>query len=269
MSAPQPAGQLQYTYPMSEHERTINEIFGDGVNVAPQPRQYPCVIIAFVNRSGSNYLAELLKSTGKFAGLGESLNAHTVKYLAPRYRAVTFADYLIRLRQEDLRGSDKVWGLKTGWMQFSMLCRSRAIPNLLRPQIILIRRRDIVAQAISYYIAEQTAQWTSKESATIDRDKITYDGAKIMKHLVSIVDSNSKLQTVLTLSGCPFEEIVYEDLIQDPDRVLLSVTEKLIGSKCRAEHSAVPIKIQRDSTSEFFIEAFRTELNNLIWTAQL
>jgi LPS sulfotransferase NodH len=265
---------MQFTYAKSLHEKVLEQAFGAALDVPAQERRYPCLILAFVNRSGSNYLAELLKSTGKFAGLGECLNDHNVKYLAPRYGVTTFADYLIRHRREDLRlghnanDEEKIWGLKAGWMQLAMLCRTRAIPNLLDPSIVLIRRRDAIGQAISYYIAEKTAQWTSKEASTIARQNIAYDGEQILLFFKSIMDSYSKLEQVSVLSGYPLHEIAYEDLIENPGAVVSAITKDITGHELTVVPSKVTINVQRDAMNDSFRSRFSDELKRLQWDAQ-
>jgi LPS sulfotransferase NodH len=256
---------MEFTYLQSNHDAAIEELFVDSAGVPPRDQTFPCVVLGFVNRSGSNYLAELLKSTGRFAGFGECLNAYNVRYLAPRYGVSTFNDYLMRLRKEDLKNSYQTWGIKAGWMQIAMLYRTGAIPNLLRPMLIQVRRRDVISQAVSYFIAEQTAQWTSADKPAIPREKIEYDGQRILNLLRAIVDSYAKLEEIAVVSGCPYHQIFYEDLIDNPYSTITEITRFLIGRALAPVLPAVRLSIQRDQLNEEFRFRFLAELDQLKW----
>jgi LPS sulfotransferase NodH len=259
---------MEYPYPKSPHERVAESLFGDLAEPSAQRETVSCVIIGFVNRSGSNYLAELLKSTGRFAGLAECLNAPTMSFLAPRYGAKTLSDYLLRHYKEDLKQQNQMWGLKAGWAQTAMMLRAGVIGNILKPTFINVRRRDIAAQAISYFIAERSNQWTSKEKQTTARGDITYDGAAILGHYRGIVDSYSKLEQITFLSGCPTHCVVYEELLDSPNSEITKLTGAILGRELTPMLSAVEISVQRDELDQTFKSRFLSELAELQWKAQ-
>jgi len=252
-------------YAKSEHEKTFEELFGDNIFVRHDGRAIPCIILAFVNRSGSNYLAELLRSTGRFAGFGECLNAPNVKYLAPRYGVNSLEGYLSRHRQEDVKSSGQMWGLKAGWMQLAMLLRTGAIPKLLQPTLVSIRRRDLIGQAISLFIAEQTLQWKSTEDAVSAREKVAYDGNAILAHFRGLAESYVKVEQVVALSNCPYQQIYYEDLMDSPQSTIAKLTGALVGNELSPLLDAVQIKIQRDEVSEKFKLRFLAEMQQIKW----
>lgn len=259
---------LRFSYPKSPHERTIEEIFGEGAVVPDSEAPFSCVVVAFVNRSGSNYLAQLLKSTGAFCGFSECLNAPTIRFLAPRYGASSFSEYLKRHRTEDTRGQNRAWGLKAGWMQLAMLYRLRAIPYLLTPTIVFVRRLDLISQAVSLYIAEQTAQWTTLDKLSRPRGEVPYDGARILGHYRSIVESYGRLEQITTLCGLPTHHVVYEDLLSNANVVVANLTGALTGRKLSPTPDDVRISIQRDGLNCEFRDRFLGDLQTLEWHGQ-
>jgi LPS sulfotransferase NodH len=259
------APSIRFSYEKSDHEIAIEEIFGDRASVEQIGIRLPCVIMAFVNRSGSNYVAELLKSTGAFLGFQEALNAYHIRTLTPAYGVTSFGQYLVRYRKEDLHGRQALWGIKAGWMQIALLCKIRAIPRLLEPTLLVVRRKDIISQAISYYIAEQTAQWKSTEPTQVERSKVSYNGQEILDKLRDIKHSYCRLEEISLLLNCPVHEIEYEDVLENPCSSIMRVTKALVGRELCPVESAVGIKTQRDELNDQFRHRFLAEVGEIDW----
>jgi LPS sulfotransferase NodH len=256
---------MEFTYEQSPHEKTLYEVFTDAPEVAPHPSRLRCVLLGFVNRSGSNYLADLLRSTGKFVGLDESLNDYSFRELAPAYGTKSFAEYLKRLHWEQASRPGQIWGMKVGWMQLTMLLRTRAIPNLLDPSLVLIRRRDVIAQAISYFIATKTQQWTTSDEAVVDRNKVVYDGQDILDIIQHIMQDYSMFDQIVTCTGLPYGEIFYEDLLDSPEKIICNIARTLCGHAFAVAPDTVRVKIQRDVVDQQFKERFLDDLSELHW----
>jgi LPS sulfotransferase NodH len=257
---------MQYSYEKPDHELAVEEVFGESAVVKQIGTRLPCVIMCFVNRCGSNYIAELLKSTGALSGFQEALNAYNIRTLTPIYRVETFAEYLARYRSEDLDNNPHhLWGLKAGWMQLAMLWRTRAIPRLLDPTLLIVRRRDLIAQAISYHIAEETAQWKSTDQSEIPRHSVIYNGQNILDKLQGIIHSYSRLNEIALLANCPVQEIVYEDVLETPLSSIARLTRALVGRELTPVEAAVTIGIQRDKLNEEFKRRFLADLHEMEW----
>lgn len=257
---------MRWAYLKSSHEQTLEQLFPPAAQlVAPAEPRLRVLLMAFVNRSGSNYLGELLLSTGRIGGFEESLNSHSLNFLAPRYHSASFRDYLVRLRAEQTRDGALAWGLKAAWQQLAMLMRTGAIPNLLRPGIVRIRRRDVFAQAVSYYIATETEDWRSDVPAKKARAEVRYDGQKILGCLDHILDSNYRLDQVLLLSGLPYQVVWYEDLLKEPIAITAQLCEDLLGERLQPRPDLVRTRVQRDDLDETFKARFLEELGGLQW----
>jgi LPS sulfotransferase NodH len=256
---------MRYVYPRSEHEDALEQLFGVAAEVMPGANRLPCVLLGFVNRSGSNYLSELLQSTGRFGGFEESLNSYSLRYLAPRYDSRSFHDYLLRLRTEQVTGLGQMWGMRVGWQQIVLLLRTKAIPHLLQPTLVLIRRRDVVAQAVSYYIAEETGQWRSDIEAERPRSEVAYNGQAILRKLTSVLESYAYLSKVALLGGLPHLDVCYEDLVDAPTAVVSRLCERISGRGAVPHLRAIRTKMQRDELDETFKARFLDELGGLNW----
>src|SRR5215217_6934176 len=95
------------------HAQTIAEHF-DG-RVAFEPGDRPIgdtlAIVLFSNRSGSNLLAEYLRSAGGFRGLSEVLNHDTVRRVSADRGHESFGQYLRALHDANDRPGS-VFGVK-------------------------------------------------------------------------------------------------------------------------------------------------------------
>ncbi|MGH9963047.1 MAG: Stf0 family sulfotransferase, partial [Pyrinomonadaceae bacterium] len=89
---------------------------------------------------------------------------------------------------------------------------------------LLIRRRDVFGQAISFYIAERTNQWASSDPNTAGNNAVRYDGAAILRAYRMISDAYSLFDQVITLGQLKFKTIYYEDVVRSPDSLVSSIS---------------------------------------------
>lgn len=193
------------------HERFLRTRF-------PLPLSYKAAdvtFLGFVNRSGSNYLGELLASTGVYGQLHEALVEEHVRYSG--FHGHTLGDYINHERQ---RWGRLAYGMKaTG----SQLCFLRDAGVCLSSSRYLISlRRDKIAQAVSIYIAQRTGQW---ERVTVD--DVPYDSEGILDAMKFILTSEFNLSLAVALSGQPSHTVYYEDLVKRPSEVTANAMEFL------------------------------------------
>ena len=84
--------------------------------------------------------------------------------------------------------------------------------------VVLLRRKDTLAQAISLTRALQTRQWTSTDFK--HARKPDYDFHRICQSLFYIHRSYEFWSTYAMTQAMPFEIICYEDLLDDPSPFL-------------------------------------------------
>ncbi len=256
---------MQFTYQATAHDRAIDALFKDPIKTDTGAERLSCVIVGFVNRSGSNHLCDLLRSTGAFTSIDEVLNEGFVTATAKRHDIKSFDQYLKFQHDQRKSAGDAIWGFKAGWAQLCMLKRTGAIPLVLNPVLLKVRRRDVLGQAISYFIAEQTNQWTVLDRGTMKRDEIKYDGARILANLRNVMFAYSMLDQVAMLCGLPVHEVVYEDLLDRPQTIISDVTSSILGQSVLPDLSKLKLTIQRDAISQDFRRQFLKEIPNMSW----
>jgi trehalose 2-sulfotransferase len=250
-----------FSYEGSTHDQAIDARFGPDCHVEPGSARIQVTLLAFANRSGSNFLAELLRATGAFAGFKESLNDYSVNHLAPLFGADTFAQYLTRLRAEEVQDKP-FWGLKVGWQQLALLLRTQAIPNLLDASIVMIERQDVIAQAVSYFIAERTGAWTADHGSKADL-ALDYEAGAIYDAMIGALDAYDMFRRLFRLFELPYSHIYYEDLIADPACAIATLTRSLTG-RAMTPDGEPSIRRQNSARSQAFAQRFRTELTGLV-----
>ena len=97
----------------------------------------------------------------------------------------------------------------------------------LNEQYIHLRRRDRIAQAVSYEIAAQTGKWSSHFQAGNDA---TYSFEAIRKRIQIIEEQELKISSYLQSREASCATIYYEELIEDPEAVLGPILTTTLGS---------------------------------------
>jgi trehalose 2-sulfotransferase len=207
-----------------KHEKVIRSFFGEkcvySENAASFP--HPLYLLAFSNRTGSNLLAEYLRSTNVFSGFGEQLNHQSVLALSKTLGAVSFPDYLAKVTAKF--GNDKsIYGFKASWSQLLMLLRCRIDRMYTGIKIIHLTRTDAVAQAVSFSIASQTKRWTSLQNGEVANPQFDFDD--INMRLDASLLSAEAIAATCSLFMIPRLHLCYEELTKDPRGTMLKVGE--------------------------------------------
>src|SRR5882724_11277758 len=117
-------------------------------------------------RAGSNWLCQLLTSTGVLGRPLEYFNGIARRQLNDPSYPDDPGEQVARILTMG-RTPNGVYGLKMFASQFREVAGSvklsRELPNL---RFIVLRRRDVLGQAISWTRSLQTNQWRSTQSAT-------------------------------------------------------------------------------------------------------
>lgn len=260
---------MNYNYLKSTHDVALAEALPKTQPIEPQFERLKGVVLAFVNRSGSNYLAELMRSTGLFVGLDECFNDHTVKYLSPRYQVESLDAYIRRIHDEQ-NPTHQFWGFKAGWQQLCMLLRLQALPNLLDAHVVYIKRRDIVGQAVSMCIAQKTNAWMKKRDENnnnnIDIDEI-YNFDEIVTTIKNISFAYNKFEELLCLAQLKTTAVIYENLLDDPYRIISNISENLTGQAVPPNIANVAIEVQRSDLNIKIRQRFINDTKMLRWEA--
>jgi LPS sulfotransferase NodH len=212
----------------NEHLLRIGEFFG---HIAHQPADIPAdvkfIFLCFTNRSGSNYLAELLASSQRLPLAAENLNFNTVIDHAKQQSLRSFQDYFSFLVR--LTASDGVVNLKVAPSNLEVLGRSGVLDQIIdRSRFIVIERADKLAQAISHLIAFQTGKFKSTIQSTGIATAPQFDRETLNRIINRIAMEYHDFSLFFGRNGIASAHVIYEQMVQDPERALAFVCP-LIG----------------------------------------
>jgi len=196
-----------------------------------KPRLY---LIASTPRSGSHFLGHSLLETG---ALGSPLEYFHPQHLRKWQAMLGTKDFLSTMsRLVSRRTSPSGWfGVKAHWQQFAPIAGNPALLRFLNIETYIeIVRRDRVAQAISYVIAQQTQAWISFHDTKAEP---RYDFAAIRAAADALDQSIAAWRGFFAEQGITPLTVEYEDLTANPaavvDRILAHCGVSRIGAEPR------------------------------------
>lgn len=240
---------------VSVHETKLRRSFDEfQVSDSIEPLDRPVCMMLFTNRSGSSVIGEHMRASNRFSGFGEPLNYKLVQEVSARENLTTFSEYL-QWRFARFSKQAAFFGMKASYGQAMMLYRSGAIPNYLQDvRWVLLQRRDVLAQAISFSIAAQTNQWNSDKSSSVQEAK--YDFADIKVRVRSLSESYAAMNLFCTMFGIEPYRIFYEDFAADPQSGARQLAKYLGVEDVEFEETKLKMRKQRTHRNEEFKERF-------------
>jgi len=217
---------------------------------------FPLAVVCFTNRCGSMLLADYLRLAGSFAGLQEQLSWPYVGKLSSRNKWKSFPEYIAGVATAN-RGNALVFGFKASWEQLVMLLRWRVDRMFTSLCVVHIERRDVVAQAVSYWIAQQTSQWTSRQRGKPTEPE--YSFREINARVVSISNGNAAIRRIASVYALPVHLTVYEELIEHPLAEIERIHRRFGLAMQNTDLSASNLVKQGNAVNEHFIERYRRE----------
>jgi LPS sulfotransferase NodH len=199
-------------------------------------------------RSGSNLLCQYLASTGVLGRPLEYFNAAARRM----FGAPEFPDDPERQIKWVLTAGatdNGIFGIKVFPAQIDHAAKSiawsRMLPNLA---FVLLKRRDLLGQAISNLRATQTRQW---RSTLPPQGSPAYDGPQIYAHLRDAVRDYARWDLFFARRGIAPTTIWYEDMLLDAQAAVDKVAS-LFGLQGQAPiaRDKVDLAIQRDALNE-------------------
>jgi LPS sulfotransferase NodH len=197
------------------------------------------LFICFVPRAGSLYLAGLVASTGVAGRPTEAFHSPLEQQNRERHGIESDEAYFDWVRSTSVTPNGSFGCKLTYHALQDVLGRLRRtygneladIPLLAQgfpnPVFVWLRRRDTVAQAVSWARALQTDQWVSPAEA---KREPVYDFELIDRQVATIRGEENAWANWFAKNGVDPPEIYYEDVLTDPrpqvERVLdtLAVT---------------------------------------------
>lgn len=217
------------------------------------------LIVLFPSRSGSNYFGQLLSSTGWFNEIAESFNHLQLakirerKGLADTHEAV---QWMI-----DHRGTPHAFGFKAGFFVLTGAAESGFLSEVIeRAHVVLLRRRDRIAQAISLEKLKLTGRRHSRQPLERPLCDGDYDGESIRRQVLNIMNTETKLAECAERLGKTAPLYYYEDICAEPEAHVAKVCG-LMGLEMPDDYEPrkVRLEVLRDELSERWAERFRNE----------
>lgn len=199
----------------SPHRALIEAALGP-LAYAPPVLAGQVLFICFTNRCGSNYLAQILASTGRFNEAGEYFNADTVLEHAKRLKLSTLPGYFTAL--SGMLPHYGVLAMKISPDQLALLTETGVL-DALGPlaNFLLIERTDRLSQAISRVMAAQTGQFWSHQQK---RAEPVYDRAGIEAEWHNTNVANALFYAFFAANGVTPLHVSYEEIVKDPTPLL-------------------------------------------------
>lgn len=239
---------------------------------APRVSPAICYAIVCTPRSGSTYLCSLL---GKLPGGGcprEHLRSPAV-YFAQHRVALGFdvghwVDALVNTQTRD-----GVFGTKIISHFLTELLKYLSPQDLLhlestlqRSKIVHLVRRNRYEQAVSGFLAKQTAKWHFRSAEELEchrcaRRQVKYDFNLIKWQYERYMRMEHELEHLLGRIRADRLTIYYEDLVKDPHRRISEILGFLHGGNCRiAELPEDDVVRSFDEVSEEYAFRFGREM---------
>lgn len=187
-------------------------------------------------RCGSNFLCEVLQSTG-VAGRPDEYFWNPPHWIE-RWKTSDFAGYLAGIRQEG-SGPNGVFGLKIMadhlfevGDKIGDVTHTAALPLPQRletafphPRYVWLRRRDTLRQAISFHRAIETGAWRSTDESNVAPSEMGFDFGKIDGYVGYLIDADCMWDDYFTTNAIETLTIFYEDLAAAPE----AVAKRILG----------------------------------------
>lgn len=214
------------------------------------------VFVCFTIRSGSNLLAEWLERCGVMPRAREFFNIASIKRFVEERDIPTFGEFCQRLVVE--RSARGLFSAKVGLIQMMLLCDIGMVGDVFpRPRFIHIRRNDLLEQAISFCIADQTKAWTWDQRP--QREPI-FNRQAIARKMSGIAMVNTMFEEFFKINEIVPYCITYEAFVEEPQRTVDGIADWLGCPRGRVRVDQLSFRRQVDARSREWKQRFlRTE----------
>jgi LPS sulfotransferase NodH len=219
--------------PVGEHEKRLREFFSDIdlSNVPAISELKTFTFLCFTNRCGSTYLASIASQLG-LAGAADALgknfeylNWQQVLHHSTAHSIKSFKEYFsyIVAQHSSDYGSFLV---KTSVDQFNFLINAGIFKSFRKqPHVLLMTRKNLIAQSISFNVALQDGKWTSLHGPTNNEGARKVSPEKILMGARMVGTQNVWFKLLFDFHNINAVELVYEDFQFDPAALITRLRE--------------------------------------------
>jgi LPS sulfotransferase NodH len=180
--------------------------------------------ICMTPRTGSTYLAYMMRDTNVFGFPDEWLSLHLARGEAISVGASEPASLLRRVLAK-YASKNGISGVEISLGHLVSARRAGAIDESLdrKMKFFYLRRRNIVRQGLSMHSAHQSGvlhSFQMNEDAKVVRDAVIYDTHAVRQHIKMIHDEELMWEREFGARHIEPDRIYYEDIVQRPERIL-------------------------------------------------
>jgi LPS sulfotransferase NodH len=221
------------------------------------------IIVAFTNRSGSNLVCSALSELGlagpPHAFSYELLNSEHVTPICDAVGIDDFDEYLRHVVSEH-RGASGFTTIKASAFQVNHLIESGAWGRMRpAPIVLVVRRRNVLRQAVSFWTALQDGAWTSVDVGDPDA-RVEFDEAAILEHCRNFYFGNALLDMLCDVHGLRSHSLWYEDFAGDPAGLVAELADLFDLPPVPVQPSFMPVERQVSKAKEEWEAMVRTSL---------
>jgi LPS sulfotransferase NodH len=210
-------------------------------------------VICSQARSGSNYVCQLLSSTGQLGRPQDWFNGHGIRArddpsypLEPR----------LQLQQVLARGmtDNGVYGMKMFCESFERIDGMGWASELPDVRWVCLERLDLLGQAISDVRSTQTQQYRSTSPSRVTP---RFDHAAIRESLTRIALNHARWKLFFGRNGITPLHLTYESVAASPQSAVDGIANLMdIESAPAIQWNQVSLEVQRDGLSQEWRERF-------------
>lgn len=241
--------------PDNPHEKILTEFFGNlssgDITFSSEMR---FVFLCYTNRCGSNYVAELFASSGKYNLAGEDLNFDTVIDHSKAHGFTDFGSYFSFLLRRKARNNTFI--IKLAIQHLELLVKSGIMKKIqTKSRFVLIERADKLSQAISFALAFGTGQFTSRQTASKKAEEVEFSATQIRGILQGLVEAYKLFDLFFAVNGIVPSYVIYEQMADDPIQFFNRLANEVELNNMAVNPQAVRIERQASDV-------------NLLWRIQ-
>jgi LPS sulfotransferase NodH len=218
------------------------------------------IVLATTERTGSEFLCQLMGASGRLGRPTEYLNTWWMRRFIQDYPDCVGSQVAIAHRIGTTR--NRCFAMKLHAWHFDRLSGAFPFERVFpRPVFIRLVRQDLLAQAISLYRARHSSKYhfyTNQEREPV------FDANGIGEALRELVRTNARWELFFRKNGVTPMTVSYEDLVTDQYSVIRRIARHA-GEPVRRRDLRVrmPLQVQRDEISEEWEERFLADKHNL------
>ncbi|MGE4481305.1 Stf0 family sulfotransferase [Acidocella sp.] len=218
------------------------------------------IVLATSERTGSEWLCEIMGGTGVMGRPSEYLNTYWMRRFIPDYPEDVPSQ--IALARRFGVTANGCLAIKMHPWHFDRLPGDAVFSSFFPdPRFVFLTREDHLGQAISLVRARQTEKFHSITSETRPAE---YDARQIEDALGEVIVSQARWSKFFSRNGIQPLRLSYEDFAEKPEETLKRIAAFAGVSIPFARHGIrARLSVQRDGTSHAWRERFLSEKRDL------